>query len=132
MARLLIAVPATNPVKLHVKFNKAQSHHTYVWMILRQNTSQKLKRLLLQHQSILVSTKFTIRAGKIAHCGACNRSSLTITRHINITHWHHTYMRMVLRQNASMKLKRLLLQRHSILVPTKFTVRVGKMAHFTA
>jgi hypothetical protein len=43
-----------------------------------------------------------------------------------------TYVRMVLRQHTPSKLKRLLLQKKSILVPTKVRVRGSKIVHCIA
>jgi hypothetical protein len=40
-----------------------------------------------------------------------------------------TYVRMVLRQHTPSKLQRLLLQNKSIMVPTKFKVSLGEIAH---
>ena len=74
-ARLLIASPATDRVMLHTSNQHTQSHHTYVRMVLRQNTSPQLKRLLLHHQSILMPSNGKVRGGKIVHCTACNRPS---------------------------------------------------------
>ena len=57
-------------------------------MILRQNTSVKLKRLLFQHKSILVPPKVTVRVGKTAHCKALNGPS-QIARRINEYNYNH-------------------------------------------
>ena len=43
-------------------------------MVLRQHTSPQLKRLLSQHQSILVPPKSSVRVGKTAHCVTWNRT----------------------------------------------------------
>jgi hypothetical protein len=53
---------------------QTQSHNTYIRMVCRQHTSPKSKCLLSQHKSILVPPKFTVRGGKIAHCGTWNRT----------------------------------------------------------
>ncbi len=50
-----------------------KSHRTYVRMVRRQITPQKLKSLLLHHQSILVPSKCSVRASETAHCGAWSR-----------------------------------------------------------
>jgi hypothetical protein len=46
---------------------QTQFFHTCVRMVLRQNTSMQFERLLLQHQSVLVSPKCTVRVAKKAH-----------------------------------------------------------------
>jgi hypothetical protein len=55
----------------HKPIQQTQSRyqrHTDVPMVLRQHTSIKLERIVLQHQSILVPPKSTVRVGKIVHC----------------------------------------------------------------
>jgi len=41
---------------------------TNVWMVLRQYSPLKLKRLLFHPQSILVPPDSRVRAGEIEHC----------------------------------------------------------------
>jgi len=49
---------------------RKQNPHTYVWMILWQNTEPEFKRLLLQKQRILVPTKSIVSGSKVTNCGA--------------------------------------------------------------
>jgi hypothetical protein len=67
-AREFIALPGTERDNVKKSNQQTQSYHTYVRMVLRQHTTQKLKRLLLQRQSILMPLKITVRDGKIVHC----------------------------------------------------------------
>ena len=48
----------------------AISRRTYVRMVLRQHTPEKLQRFLLHHQSIAMPPKGRVRFGKTAHCAA--------------------------------------------------------------
>jgi hypothetical protein len=44
--------------------NRKKLRHTYVRMVLRQHTLQKLKRLLAYHKSILVPPKSRVRGSE--------------------------------------------------------------------
>jgi hypothetical protein len=101
-------------------------------MVLRQETSPKLKRLLFEHQSILVPPKGTVRFGKIAHCLAWNKPSYAYLRLNDQIQSQQTYVWMVLWENTSPKLEILFLQHQSIVVPPKGTVRGSKIAHSLA
>jgi hypothetical protein len=51
-------------------------YRTYVHMVLRQYASSKLKRLFMQHQSIVKPPECIMRASKTAHCSACKTTYL--------------------------------------------------------
>jgi hypothetical protein len=122
---------ACNPKR--VTINPCRSLHpinlTYVRMVLGQHASSKLQHLFLQHKSIRVPSKITIRGGKTTHGGACNPKRVTINKCEASHPINLTYVRMVLGQHASLKLQHLFPQHKSIRVPSKITVRGGKIAH---
>ncbi len=67
---------------LAIAYADVETRCAYVRMVVQQHASLKLQRLLLQHQSILVPPKCTVRRGKIAHRSAYNKTC-QITRQIN-------------------------------------------------
>jgi hypothetical protein len=100
-------------------------------MVLWQHASLELERLLHHVQSILVTSKGRVRVGKIAHCVACSRQRHS-TRRSNTYKSRSTNVRVVLRQHAPIKLKRLLPHRQRIFVPPELRVRDGETVHCDA
>ena len=73
LARLPIASPRAESVKVNLNQSTSKTRRTYFRMVLRQHAPLKLKRLLLHHKSILVPPKGRVRVGEIAHCLAYSR-----------------------------------------------------------
>jgi hypothetical protein len=99
-------------------------------MVLGQHASSKLQNLLPQHKRIRMPSKSTVRVGKIVHSPACNpkhASQSLRANHVIIVNL--TYVGMVLGKIASKQLQHLLLQHKRIRMPSKSTVRVGKIMH---
>jgi hypothetical protein len=66
------------------------------------------------------------------HIAAPRAERVILNINESTTKSRRTYVRMVLRQHAPLKLKRLLLHRKSILVPPNGRVRVGDITHCVA
>jgi hypothetical protein len=124
---LSIALPKAEKVNFCLNQYTSKYCRTYVRMVLRQHTPSKLKRLLLQHKSILELPKLKVRDSKIAHCLAWSKEHQPPSQLMH--HTHRTYVRMVFRQHTPPKLKRLLLHHKSVLMPSKCRVRDSKIAH---
>jgi hypothetical protein len=100
-----------------------------IWMVVRKHAPLKLKRLFSHRKSILVPPKGRVRSGEIAHCDAYIREYVNLNRNQSSTKSCRTYVWMVVRQHAPQKLKRLLFNRKSVLVPPKGSVRDSEIGH---
>jgi hypothetical protein len=60
-------MPVAESVNLQLNQYTTKPHRTYVWMVLRQHTLLKLKRLLSHNKSILVPPKVRVCGSEIVH-----------------------------------------------------------------